>query len=109
VEQFNNNIHDNTIINHDCALEFFLSSNNTITANVIQNCKAGLQLGKSFFNNFTENNVSSCKYAVSLYAGSSNNTFYYNNFISNQVHVFETHQQTLLSASESYSVGNTWV
>jgi nitrous oxidase accessory protein NosD len=105
---FNNNIHDNTIINHDCALEFFLSSNNTITANVIQNCKAGLQLGKSFFNNFTENNVTSCKYAVSLYAGSSNNTFYYNNFISNQVHVFETHQQTLLSASESYSVGNTW-
>ncbi len=105
---FNNNIHDNTIINHDCAFEFFLSSNNTISANVIKNCKAGLQLGESHFNNFTENNVTSCKYAVSLYAGSSNNTFYYNNFFDNQVQVFETHQKTLLSEDESYSVGNTW-
>ncbi|XHH09978.1 MAG: nitrous oxide reductase family maturation protein NosD [Candidatus Bathyarchaeia archaeon] len=105
---FNNNIHDNTIINHDCAFEFFLSSNNTITVNVIRDCKAGIQLGKSNFNNFTENNVTSCRYAVSLYAGSSNNTFYYNNFLGNQMHVFETHLQTLLSEGESYSVGNTW-
>ncbi len=105
---FSNNIHDNTIINHDCAFEFFFSSNNTITANVIKNCKAGLQLGMSNFNNFTENNVTSCKYAVSLYAGSSNNIFYYNNFIGNQLHVFETHKQTLLTENESYSVGNKW-
>jgi parallel beta-helix repeat protein len=105
---FYNNIHDNTIFNHDCAFEFFLSSNNTIKANVIRDCKAGIQLGKSHFNNFTENNVTSCKYAVSLYAGSSNNTFYYNNFIDNQLHVYETHQPTLLSAEESYSVGNVW-
>ncbi len=105
---FYNNIHDNTIINHDCAFEFFYSSNNTITANVVKNCKAGLQLGISHFNNFTQNNVTSCKYAVSLYAGSSNNTFYYNNFMSNTIQVYETHNKTLLSADESYSVGNKW-
>jgi len=105
---FNNNIHDNTIINHDCAFEFFLSSNNTIRANVIKDCKAGIQLGKSHFNNFKENNVTSCKYGVSIYAGSSNNTFYYNNFMDNQMHCFETHQPTLLSEGDSYSVGNVW-
>lgn len=105
---FYNNIHDNTIFNHDCAFEFFLSSNNTIKGNVIRDCKAGIQLGQSHFNNFTENNVTSCKYAVSLYAGSSNNTFYYNNFLNNQIYVFETHQPTLLSKEESYSVGNVW-
>ncbi len=105
---FSNNIYDNTIINHDCALEFFSSSNNTLTANVIKDCKAGIQLGQSNFNNFTQNNVTSCKYAVSIYAGSSNNTFYYNNFFDNQVQVFETHLETLLSDGESYSVGNTW-
>jgi parallel beta-helix repeat protein len=105
---FNNNIHDNTIVNHDCAFEFFLSSNNSITANVIKDCKAGIQLGLSHYNNFTENNITSCKYAVSIYAGSSNNSFYYNNFMGNQMQVFETHLQTLLSANESYSVGNIW-
>jgi nitrous oxidase accessory protein NosD len=105
---FNNYIHDNTIINHDCAFEFFLSSNNTIRANLIQDCKAGIQLGMSHFNNFTENNVTSCKYAISIYAGSSNNTFYCNNFMNNQVQCYETHQPTLLSDGESYSVGNVW-
>jgi parallel beta-helix repeat protein len=105
---FSNNIHDNTIVNHDCGFEFFLSSNNTVTANIIKDCKAGIQLGKSDFNLFTENNVTSCKYAVSLYAGSSNNTFYYNNFYSNEYQCFETHLKTLLSDGESYSVGNMW-
>ncbi|MCL1977768.1 MAG: right-handed parallel beta-helix repeat-containing protein [Candidatus Bathyarchaeota archaeon] len=106
---FNNNIYDNTIINHDCAFEFFLSSNNTITVNTIKDCKVGVQLGKSHFNTFTENNITSCnRYAVSMYAESSNNTFYYNNFIDNKVQCIEAHQQTLLSDSETYSVGNTW-
>ena len=84
------------------------SSNNSITANIVKNCKAGIQLGLSHYNNFTENNITSCKYAVSIYAGSSNNSFYYNNFMGNQMQVFETHLQTLLSANESYSVGNIW-
>jgi parallel beta-helix repeat protein len=103
-----NNIHDNTIINHDCALEFFLSSNNTVTANNIKNCKAAIQLGASHQNNFTQNNVTSCKYAVSIYAASNNNSFYYNNFVGNQIQCFETHQETLLSTGESYSAGNSW-
>lgn len=104
----NNNIHDNRIINHDCALEFFLSSNNTITANHIEDCKAGIQLGASHFNNFTKNNVTACKYAISIYAASSHNSFYYNNFVNNQVQCFETHLKTLLSEGESYSVDNVW-
>ncbi len=103
-----NNIHDNRIINHDCALEFFLSSNNTVTANHIEKCKAGIQLGASHFNNFTENNVTACKYAISIYAASSHNSFYYNNFVNNQVQCFETHLKTLLSEGESYSVDNVW-
>ncbi len=104
-----NNIHHNTLYNHDCALEFFLSSNNTITSNVIINCKAGIQLGNSNQNNITQNNVTSCKYGISIYAASSNNTFYYNNLINNQVPCFETHQQTILSTgNSSYSIGNSW-
>jgi len=105
-----NNIHHNTIYNHDCALEFFLSSNNTITSNLITNCKAGIQLGNSNQNNLTQNNITSCKYGISIYAASSNNTFYYNNLIDNKVACFETHQQTLLSMDKNYStsIGNTW-
>lgn len=104
----NNKIHNNKMINHDCALEFFLSSNNTITANHIEDCKAGIQLGASHTNNFTQNNVTACKYAISIYAASSHNSFYYNNFIGNQIQCFETHQETLLSTGDSYSVDNLW-
>jgi parallel beta-helix repeat protein len=105
---FNNDIQDNTIVNHDSGFEFFLSSNNTITANIIKDCKVGIQLGRSHYNTLTENNVTSCKYGVSIYAESSNNTFYYNNFIDNQLQCAETHHPTLLSDSETYAVGNVW-
>jgi parallel beta-helix repeat protein len=105
---FNNDVQDNIIINHDCGFEFFLSTNNILTNNVIKDCKAGIQLGRSHFNTFTENNLTSCKYAISIYAESSNNTFYHNNFINNQMHCFETHQPTLLSDYETYSTGNKW-
>jgi parallel beta-helix repeat protein len=105
---FNNDIQDNMIVNHDSGFEFFLSSNNTITANIIKDCKAGIQLGRSHYNTLTENNVTSCKYGVSIYAESSNNTFYYNNFIDNQLQCVETHHPTLLSDTETYAVGNLW-
>jgi parallel beta-helix repeat protein len=105
---FNNEIRDNMIVNHDCGFEFFLSSNNTLTANIIKDCNAGIQLGRSHYNTLTENNVTSCKYGVSIYAESSNNTFYYNNFIGNQLQCVESHQPTLLSDSETYAVGNIW-
>lgn len=104
---FNNEIQDNMIINHDCGFEFFLSSNNTITANTIKYCNAGIQLGRSHYNTLTENNVTSCKYGVSIYAESSNNSFYYNNFIDNQIQLVESHHPTVLSDSETYAVGNT--
>ncbi|MCL2643793.1 MAG: right-handed parallel beta-helix repeat-containing protein [Candidatus Bathyarchaeota archaeon] len=105
---FNNDIHDNMIINHDCGFEFFLSSNNTLTANIIKDCNAGIQLGRSHYNTVTENNITSCKYGISIYAESSNNTFHHNNFINNQLQCVETHQQTLLSDKETYAIGNTW-
>jgi parallel beta-helix repeat protein len=104
---FDNDIRDNMFVNHDCGVEAFLSSNNTITANIIIDCNAGIQLGRSHYNMITENNLTSCKYAVSIYAESSNNTFYYNNFVNNQVQYVESHQPTVLSNSETYSVGNT--
>lgn len=103
-----NDIRDNRIINHDCGFEFFLSQNNTLTANIVENCTVGIRLGKAHKNTITENNLTSCKYAISIYAGSSNNSFYYNNFINNQIQCVEIHQQTFLSDKETYSVGNTW-
>ncbi|MDR2699707.1 MAG: right-handed parallel beta-helix repeat-containing protein [Nitrososphaerota archaeon] len=105
---FNNNIHNNTIISHDCAVKLILSSNNTIADNLLKDCRTGILLGKSHFNVFTENNVTSCKYAVGIYAESSNNTFFCNNFIDNEIQCIETHYPTLLSETETYSIGNTW-
>jgi parallel beta-helix repeat protein len=105
---FNNTVRDNSIINHDCGFEFFLSSNNTLTANIVRDCGIGVRLGKSHYNTLKENNITSCKYGVSIYAESSNNTAYCNNFIDNKMHCVETHQTTIFSDNESYAVGNTW-
>ncbi|MCL2291554.1 MAG: right-handed parallel beta-helix repeat-containing protein [Nitrososphaerota archaeon] len=105
---FNNDIRDNMIVNHECGFEFFLSSNNTITANTIKDCTVGIRVGKSHYNTLTENNITLCKYGVSIYAESSYNTFYYNNFIENQLQCIEIHQQTILSNGETYAIGNTW-
>ena len=105
---FNNEIRDNRIVNHDCGFEFFLSSNNTLTANVIENCNAGIQLGRSHYNTLTENNITSSRCGISIYAESSHNTAYYNNFIDNQFQCIEAHKQTTLSDGETYAIGNTW-
>jgi nitrous oxidase accessory protein NosD len=104
---FNNDIYNNIIINHDNGFECFLSSNNTLTANIIKDCKTGIQFGKSHYNTATENNITACKYALSMYAESSNNTFYHNNFINNQIQYIETNQPNILSDRETYVIGNT--
>ena len=104
----NNNIHNNSIDNHDCAVKFVLSSNNTIAGNLLKNCRTGVQLGASHFNIFTENNVTSCKYAVGIHAASSNNLFFCNNFIDNDVQCVEIHFPTLYPDGEVYSVDNVW-
>jgi len=105
---FNNDIRGNRIVNHDCGFEFYLSSNNTLTANIVENCTVGIRLGKSHENVVTENHLTACKYAISMYAGPNDNSFYYNNFINNQMHCVEVHHQTILSDKETYGVGNTW-
>jgi parallel beta-helix repeat protein len=105
---FNNEIRNNMIANHDCGFEFFLSSNNTLTANIIKNCNAGIQLGRSHYNMLTENNITSCRSGISIYAGSSHNTAYRNNFMNNQLQCSESHRPTILLNSEAYAVGNTW-
>ncbi|MDR2204283.1 MAG: right-handed parallel beta-helix repeat-containing protein [Nitrososphaerota archaeon] len=104
---FNNEIKSNMMVNHDCVVELFLSDNNTIIANVFKDGNTGIQFGKSHNNTVMENNVTSCKYAVSIYAGSSDNTFYHNNFMDNQIQVIETYTATLLSESGVYATGNT--
>ncbi|MDR2707736.1 MAG: hypothetical protein LBB87_03185 [Nitrososphaerota archaeon] len=105
---FNNNLNNNTIINHDCAVNFSLSSNNTIAGNLLKDCHTGVLLGASHFNTFTENNITSCQYAVGIHTASSNNTFYYNNFINNTVQCTELHFISLFPDGETYSTGNTW-
>jgi len=105
---FNNNVRNNTIVNHDCAIKFILSSNNTVTNNLLKNCRTGILLGASHYNLFTQNNVTSCQYAVGIHDASSNNTFFCNNFIDNNVQCIETHNPVLFATGETYSVGNTW-
>jgi parallel beta-helix repeat protein len=105
---FNNKLHNNTLINHDCAVKLSLSSNNTIAGNLLKDCNTGVLLGASHFNVFTENNITSCQYAVGIHAASSNNTFYYNNFLNNSIQCIETHSPTLFLDGETYSTENTW-
>ncbi|MCL1970194.1 MAG: hypothetical protein FWF66_01865 [Candidatus Bathyarchaeota archaeon] len=105
---FNNDVKNNIIINHDCAIKSILSSNNKIAGNLLKDCITGVLLGASHFNIFTENNVTSCQYAVGIHSASSNNTFYYNNFINNTVQCIETHFPTLFPDGDTYSAGNTW-
>ena len=105
---FNNEVYNNTIINHDCAVKLLLSANNTIANNLLKDCRTGILLGGSHTNIFTENNVNTCQYAVAIHAGSSNNTFFCNNFIKNTVQCIELHYPTLFPDGEIYSTGNTW-
>jgi len=106
---FNNEIQSNMIVNHDCGVDLFLSTNNTITANTIKNCTVGIRFGKAHENTITENNLTFCKYAISIYAGSSYNSFNYNNFIDNIESCVEIHHQTnFFPDSETYSTGNIW-
>ncbi len=105
---FNNEVYNNTIINHDCAVKLLLSSNNTIANNLLKDCRTGILLGGSHTNIFTENNVNTCQYAVAMHAGSSNNTFFCNNFINNTVQCIELHYPTLFPYGELYSTGNAW-
>ena len=105
---FNNEVYNNTIINHDCAVKLLLSSNNTIANNLLKDCRTGILLGGSHNNIFTENNVNTCQYAVAMHAGSSNNTFFCNNFINNTVQCIELHYPTLFPYGELYSTGNAW-
>jgi parallel beta-helix repeat protein len=105
---FNNNLNNNTIVNHDCAVKFSLSSNNTIAGNLLKDCRTGILLGASHFNIFTENNITSCQYAVGIHTAASNNTFFSNNFINNVVQCIETHFPVLFPDGETYSVGNLW-
>jgi parallel beta-helix repeat protein len=105
---FNNAVHNNTLVNHDCAIKLVLSSNNTLANNLLQNSRTGLMLGASHYNIFTENNVTSCKFAVGIHAAASNNTFLCNNFVNNDVQCVETHNPTLFLDGETFSIGNVW-
>jgi len=92
----NNTLLGNNITNNWEGVYLGDSSGNIVRGNIIRDNGYGIFLSRSLFNVISENNITNNEFGMHLWSGSSNNTFYHNNFVN-------THQ-----ISYSPGVANVW-
>lgn len=106
-----NSVNCNTIVNHVLGLDCNKISKTKIYGNIFVDCGCAISLYACTENAVFENNFTKSDCAVGIRGGGSNNGFFHNNFIDNEVD--ETEEHSIFTnwgydTERIYSQNNTW-